>query len=59
MIKGEGDLCMESGCKNASVQLPLFMEPLPFPFVIPSEAEGSAVPRTLPESVFLDAQRIA
>jgi hypothetical protein len=30
--------------KNVSVQQLLSIEPLPFPFVIPSEAEGSAVP---------------
>jgi hypothetical protein len=29
--------------KNASVRHPLSMEPLSSPFVIPSEAEGSAV----------------
>jgi hypothetical protein len=38
--------------KNASVQQLLSIEPLPFPFVIPSEAEGSAVPRTFPGNVF-------
>jgi hypothetical protein len=33
--------------KNASVQQSLSMDPIALPFVIPSEAEGSAVPRTL------------
>jgi hypothetical protein len=40
------------GDENASVQQSLFIEPLPFPFVIPSEAEGSAVPRTFRGNVF-------
>jgi hypothetical protein len=35
------------GLKDASVQQPLFMNRCPF-LVIPSEAEGSAVPRTPP-----------
>jgi hypothetical protein len=38
--------------KNASVQEPLSMEPAALSFVIPSEGEGSAVPRTLPGNVF-------
>jgi hypothetical protein len=36
------------GDEGASVQQQLSIEPSPFPFVIPSEAEGSAVPRTSP-----------
>jgi hypothetical protein len=42
---------------NASVQQPRFMKPLPLPFVIPSEAEGSAVPRTFRGNVFDRAWR--
>src|ERR1700692_4390596 len=38
----------KSDLKNASVQQPPFMNRRPFLFVIPSEAEGSAVPRTTP-----------
>ena len=43
------------GDENASVQQLLSIEPLPFPFVIPSEAEGSAVPRTFRGNVLTPA----
>jgi hypothetical protein len=36
----------------------LSMEASPLPFVIPSAAEGSAVPRTIPGNVFHRAQRL-
>jgi hypothetical protein len=45
--------------KNVSVQQPLFLNSCPFLFVIPSEAEGSAVPRTSPGNTEYDTQPIS
>jgi hypothetical protein len=47
--KGKGDGCMESGCLGLANTL---YGTVVLSFVIPSEAEGSAVPRTFHGNVF-------
>jgi hypothetical protein len=50
--KGESGVSIESGCSDGAWSVTNFHGNVALPFVIPSEAEGSAVLKTSPGNVF-------